>query len=406
MRIICRGSAVVVARGKESDEEPTGPFQVRGYLDLLKFPVIPSVIDAIIVPSNRPAEQLRFAVQLAAQAGCPLLALYADDFPAGLSEVVAGLERDKAIPLALPGDLWDSRLPDLGAALPPNLVSPSASAISKKRNLALLIARACRWKRVLFLDDDISGLSIDRLAAAAALLNIYPVVGFQVKWFPDTSVVGHARRMLGYLQVPFVSGGCLLVDPRRFNGFFPPIYHDDWLCLITHLRSGQVAVGGMVEQVSYDPFSSPDRAENEEFGEILGSGFLWLLHTHKGDPIASRTIDDGFWRHARQPMFWADVLRERAELLKMVAERFRERYPHNSAPQESLEAARRQCAELKPGQFVPVTSGWASNLDAWRKQLRRLPRADSVHQALVRLKLLDRVREYPGSTPAEGLGLA
>lgn len=395
------------SREKGSDDGPPGPFRVPSYQELLHFPRISlPVIDAIVVPSNRPAEQLRFAIELATQARCQLLPLYADDFPPGLSEAIAGPEQDKVMPLALPGDLRDNGMLDLGAAVLANLVSPSALAISKKRNLALLIGRMCGWRRILFLDDDIFELSIDRLFAAARLLAKYPVVGFEVRWFPDSSVVGHSRRMLEYLQAPFVSGGCLLVDPQRFDGFFPPVYHDDWLSLIKPLRSREVAVGGMVKQIPYDPFSSSDRARHEEFGEILGSGLLWLLREHKEDRPASEIAEDGFWQQAAQPSFWAHILRQRAELLEMVAKLFQARHPHQLPPQRSLEAALQRCTELKPDEFVSVTKWLASSLAAWRKGLSALPRVDSVPEALDRLGLLGVVREYPGSTAAGRLGLA
>ena len=67
------------------------------------------------------------------------------------------------------------------------------------------------------------------------LVKDYPVVGFQVRNYPDNSVVGHAKRLAGWHQDVFISGGALLVDPRRLNGFFPPIYHEDWLCVLNHI---------------------------------------------------------------------------------------------------------------------------------------------------------------------------
>ena len=126
---------------------------------------------------------------------------------------------------------------DLGASLPQGRVSPAALDISRKRNLGLLIGRACGWTRMLFLDDDIRKLNVPKLSSAAALLDDHPVVGFQVKKYPDTSVVGHARRLAGRRQAPFVSGGSLLVDPQLLDGYFAPVYHEDWLCVINHIRA-------------------------------------------------------------------------------------------------------------------------------------------------------------------------
>ena len=101
-----------------------------------------------------------------------------------------------------------------------------------KRNLGLALAKMCQWTRILFLDDDIS-LSPEKVRSAARLLADYPVVGFQVKNFPVDSVMGHAKRLTGWEQDVFISGGSLLVDPQRLNGFFPSIYHADWFCVLT-----------------------------------------------------------------------------------------------------------------------------------------------------------------------------
>ena len=279
----------------DCDGELPRPFEARSYSDLLKFPQIPvsaqnspsgtrdvdvPVVDAIIVPTIRSPEQVSSAVELASRARCQLVTLYTDNFPAGLSSVLGGLKRGAAAPLALRHGLKHHLL-DLAADLPQGLVSSSALDISRKRNLGLLLGRACGWTRMLFLDDDIRRLNVAKLSSAAALLDEYPVVGLRVNKFPDASVVGHARRLTGRRQEPFISGGSLLVDPQRLNGFFPAIYHEDWLCIISHLWRAEVAVGGVVGQLPYRPFTTPERARLEEFGDILASGLLWLVQTSR-----------------------------------------------------------------------------------------------------------------------------
>ena len=280
------------SREADSAGEPPKPFRAQSYADLLEFPGIPAtaksvpsgsravtvpLVDAIILPTIRTPEQISSAVELAVQAKCQLYALYTDEVPAGLSTALARLKRDAVIPLAVRSDPQHHLL-DLAADLPQSLASAAARDISRKRNVGLLIGRACGWTRMLFLDDDIRRLNVAKLSSAAALLDKFPVVGLQVKKYPDASVVGHARRLTGRRQEPFVSGGSLLVNPQRLNGFFPPVYHEDWLCIINHLRLGEVAIGGAVGQLPYRPFVTSERARFEEFGEILASGLLWLVH--------------------------------------------------------------------------------------------------------------------------------
>jgi hypothetical protein len=377
---------------------------------LLKFPRIPAisketpsgardistpVVDAIIVPTFRSAEQIRTAVELASQARCQLLLLYTDNFPPGLSDVLAGLKHGEATPLVVRSDARDDRLLDLGADLPQSFAAPAALDISRKRNLGLLIGRMCGWTRMLLLDDDIRRINIEKLSAAAALLDTYPVVGLQVIKYPDASVVGHARRLTGRMQVPFVSGGSLLIDPQRLDGFFPAIYHEDWLCIINHLRVGEVAIGGTVGQKVYKPFAVPERARNEEFGDIFVSGLLWLIYAHNKTiatvPIPTERPAD-YWREATDRRFWERILDERVALLDDVTARLKMIYPDNENAHQSLDIAWQRCAELTPDEFVSVATKWMTNLEVWRERTSSLPQTNSIEKALSELGLLGIVR--------------
>jgi hypothetical protein len=419
----------------EADEQPAGdgdrerprPFLVSSYADFLHSPAIASstrsaggrtagsrntnqrsaasrkpggkahsAIDAIIVPTVRSAEQLRYAARLAADAHCQLVILYTDSFPAGLSSILAELQQGKATVLAL-GSSVTHHLLDLAAGMPQSLVSSCALDISRKRNLGLLIGRACGWTRMLFLDDDVRRLNIVKLRSAAALLRKYPVVGLQVIKYPDASAVGHARRLTGYRQEPFISGGSLLVNPQCLDGFFPPIYHEDWLCIINHLRRGEVAVGGTVGQLPYKPFTSPERARLEEFGDILTSGLLWLVHyrhTTNRAESAPATAERDYWREATRPRFWEEILKQRNTLLEDIAHRLKTMRPHDVAPLQSVRAAQRRCAQLTPAEFVSFTEKWLTSLAVWRSLLPHPVHSDSVGKALAELGLSHAVRMH------------
>jgi hypothetical protein len=381
----------------ESDGELPRPFEIQSYKDLLQFPDIPvstirtpsgqrfftdPLVDAIVVPTIRSAEHLRSAVQFAADTRCHLIAIYTGSPPAGLSDVLKTLSPDQVSVLTVRPGVRD-RLLDLGASLPQTGVSPAALDISRKRNLGLLVGRLCGWTRIFFLDDDIRKLSVAKLSSAAALLDDFPVVGLQVKKFPDASVVGHARRLTGRRQEPFVSGGSLLVNPQILNGYFAPVYHEDWLCLIDHLRNGEVAIGGSVAQLPYLPFTTPERAEFEEFGDVLLSGLLWLVHarSQKGaDPAG----DSEYWREATNQRFWSEIIERRAALLQDLTERMSGMAPDTLPPStlfaaaKSLAAARERLSELRPTSFVSFTEKWLASLTEWRDRLSVLSRVDLI----------------------------
>ena len=147
--------------------------------------------------------------------------------------------------------------------------------LSAKRNLALMLSRMSGWSRILFLDDDITGLDPDDIRKASGLLDTHNAVGLRIGGFPDHSVVCHAYRAGCGEQQSFIGGGALVVELNRAGSFFPDIYNDDWFFLLDGHKSLQpVAVTGQVIQYPYDPFRNPDRARTEEFGDVLAE---WML---------------------------------------------------------------------------------------------------------------------------------
>jgi hypothetical protein len=400
------------------DRELPKPFRLKSFIHLLRFPEITYAapgassrsVDAIIVPTIRSPEQLRSAVRLAAEAQCQLIALYTNEFPAELSSVLEEVRPGMATALTV-GSGIVHRLLDLAADLPQTVVSSCALDISRKRNLGLLIGRACGWTRMLFLDDDIRKVSAEKLSSAAKLLDEYPVVGLQVTKYPDASVVGHAFRLTGHGQRPFISGGSLLVNPQRLNGFFPAVYHEDWLSLINHLKHGEVAVGGTVGQLPYKPFTTPERARFEEFGDTLAAGLLEVVDGHHGrgnsEPAGSADIvtaaEHDYWHEATKIRFWQEILNRRGALLDNIAERLKILRPLDLTPLESVRAAQRRHGELKPEEFVSFTKEWVDALAEWRTWLSHLPHADSVKKALADLGVLHAVsiyETYPRQAPA------
>jgi hypothetical protein len=156
----------------------------------------------------------------------------------------------------------------------------------------------------------------------------------------------------------------------------------------------------MVGQLHYQPFAVPQRAKNEEFGDIFTSGLLWIIHARKKTSTfdAAEVSDADYWREAMEPRFWVPILEQRAELLDSLAARFTAQYPNNLLAQQSIYVARRRCADLEPDEFVSVATKWLSNLELWRERISNLPEVDSVEKALAELGISRIVYSYqPGS---------
>jgi len=403
-------------RDRESDGELPKPFDIQSYEGLLQFPRIPEstidtpsgdraitepLVDAIVVPTIRSGGDLLSAVKLAARARCHLIAVYTNRPPAGLAAILGRFPSAKVTVLTVSRQA-SHRLLDLGTSLPQGRQSRAALDISRKRNLGALVGRVCGWTRMLFLDDDIRKLDAAKLCSAAALLDHYPVVGLQVRKFPDASVVGHARRLTGRGQEPLVSGGSLLVNPQLLNGYFAPVYHEDWLCVIDHLREGEVAIGGSVGQRPYLPFTTVERAKREEFGDILLAGLLWLVHSRvrKNADGARPAAGSDYWQEAINPGFWKQVLQQRADLIQDIIARLTDMNLADPLPFSSLTAAAQQLRELEPADFTRFTEAWLASIAEWRGQLSLLPRIDvpdkarAIEKAIAKLGLAEVVRTH------------
>ncbi len=382
----------VRSRGTYSDADLSFPFHYLSHAELLCFPPVRgdapaagSVLDAIVVPTIREASQLRPAADLAAQLRCPLVAIYSQRSASELLSIRGEFGQSDVIVAGLPEHLSQNLLELLafGTGSHPAAVSHCALDISMKRNLGLALAQMCRWTKVLFLDDDIRHLSPETVTGATCLLRDYPVVAFQVRNYPDNSVVGHAKRLAGWDQDVFISGGSLLVDPQRLNGFFPPIYHEDWFCILNHICEGTAAVGGQADQLPYAPFASPVRALLEEFGDVLGEGLLWLIH-HKRDLSSP---DTSFWTEAMDPSFWNSALQRRQMLLTEIMRRLLERPKNSDITDALVSVLEARVRKFAAEDFVSFVQQWLRDLAQWKARLSSLPRADSVARALAELEV-------------------
>jgi hypothetical protein len=234
---------------------------------------------------------------------------------------------------------------------------------SHKRNLGLLLAHMVGWKRILFLDDDITVGAPADVTRAAGLLDRYDSVGLSIGGFPDNSVVCHAHRIGQGEQDTFVGGGALAVSVPRTLSFFPEIYNEDWFFLLDKIRLQPVAVTGVALQQEYDPFAHSDRAMYEEFGDVLAEGVFWLLDQH-------RRVQD-----ATQP-FWRWFLEKRGWFIDDVARRIQNEEFDPALRQRILVAlavAQRQRESISAELCAEYLRAWRADRTRWRNVVAALP---------------------------------
>jgi hypothetical protein len=320
-------------------------------------------VDAIIVPTVRPMKYLEEAAHAARFLGCPLVTLHSPGrTSAGEADVFFGRSVDLiAIDVPESGQL---RLPVLETSrLLAGTIFERRTDVSTKRNLALLLSHALRWKRVVFLDDDIRVPNPADLSRAVSLLDTHTAVGLGIGGFPDNSVVCHAYREAGGWQDTFIGGGALAVDVKRNRTFFPNIYNEDWFFVLdAGKRLQPVATVGQVLQDPYNPYR-PERARAEEFGDVLAEGMFWLLDQ-------DRSTSEGDLAH------WREFLTKRKRFIGRVismVESATTIEPGEQAQRvEALNAALGRLARITPGLCVAYHKALVVDQERWQHHIQAM----------------------------------
>lgn len=355
--------------------------------DLLWAPVdhFPSRqgIDAIIVPTARRPAYLTGAAEVAQALGSTLVTLHSKEWTTAAKAVERLPPTVDLIAIDVP-EPARLRLPDLDTSrLLAGTVFARRSDLSAKRNLGLVLSRLLGWSRVLFLDDDITGLDPADVRRASGLLDTHSAVGLNIGGFPDHSVVCHAYRQAGGGQQSFVGGGALAVDVERSNSFFPEIYNDDWFFLLDGDKGLQpVAATGQVRQYPYDPFRNPGRARAEELGDVLAEGIYWLLDQNRSISDADRA-------------YWARFLAKRRQFIQRVL-RMVEKDDIEPAEKArriaALKGALGRLALITPELCGSYLRAWAADRQQWQHHIQLLPTCQHRTDALAELSRPDSPR--------------
>lgn len=330
-------------------------------------------VDAIVVPAARSVESLGNALALATDLSCGVIVLCSGNVTATEAAVAGNAAKASLIALDVGGE--DYGLPQFETKkVPSRFARPSDTSL--KRNLGLVVAKVAGLERLLFLDDDIVGITRSGARAAAALAEWFDAVGLENKGYPDNSVVCHTYRELEEGgQQQFIGVGALAVDARSNPSFFPNIYNQDWMFMLGSGPWPRLAVTGRMKQVAYDPFADPDRARREEFGDCIGEGLYWLL-------------DEGVSIERADSEHWTDFLKRRLYFIQHLIARVEAGGYEKSWGErvlDSLQLAQETNAKVTPETCLDFVQRWRADLGTWREFIAQLPADLGVAKALEHL---------------------
>jgi hypothetical protein len=336
-------------------------------------------LGGIVAPATRGPAALMTVVKLGAALGVPVVLLCSGEArPDEVLERASSVRGARCLPVDVSGLAVGDRLPSLRTSDFPQAINHAYGDLSLKRNLGLIIGRLAGWPSLLFLDDDIRGLSASEVRQATGALDQYAAVGMPARDFPDNSVVCHARRVFrGEEQDVFVSGSALAVNVLAADSFFPEIYNEDWLFLAPHVDRRQVSASGKVRQDFYNPFDDPARASKQEFGDVLAEGIYSHLHGGTLDvPPTAR--------------YWKAFLDDRGALIRRAIGHCRRQASGNPVARDALRSLKQSAAAqsaIHPRILVDYVGAWRADLDRWRKHVVELPCPGTVDGALDHLGL-------------------
>lgn len=368
-------------------------------------------LDALIVPASRPASSFAGLIDLSVHIGTLLVVLCSRQTKIDqVAERVARTPGAQALIIDVSASYELPHQPKRTSA--DRFMAASSdrvSDLSVKRNLGLLLARLSGWTKILFLDDDITLSRTESFTRLASQLDDNQIAGMVCREFPDNSVVCHARRLAKLRQDNFVSGSVLGVNCTDLPlPFFPDVYNEDWFFFSKAVARRELANVGNATQSPYEPFTDPNRARHEEFGDLLAEG-LYSLIGDTDDPSMRyhQLLNGATWQ------FWSDFIYARRASMHATRDRlegfgFGDINSDDQTGQalRSLEAAELQLDSIKPDLCVDFLEMWQEDLGEWEAFYERISNVGNIREAMDFLQIQKWRRAQFGGFPVSGTTVA
>jgi hypothetical protein len=356
--------------------------------------------DAIIVPASRPASALAGVIDLAAALQTTIVVLCSRQAKA--EQVAERIRRAIGVRGIVVQIDEGYRLPDLtfdtSSAAFTSVSAARSTDLSVKRNVGLLLARLNGWRRIAFIDDDIT-VSAQDIARLGHQLNNHQIAGMTCRIYPDNSVFCHARRLAKMSQDVFVTGAVLGVNCSDLPlPFFPDIYNEDWFFFAEAAARRRLTKVGEARQAEYDPYRRTERASHEEFGDLLAEGLYAVIESL--NPSADLRHPDGFFPSVAAlatEKYWSTYIDVRRIEVREVWSRLRDLTDRGDCGDDvfnalrSLDAAEKRYLDAKnpitPQHCVAFLDALHGDIVKWNRLYQGTNTVRSTDDAMRRLDI-------------------
>ncbi len=145
------------------------------------------------------------------------------------------------------------------------------------RNYALDYAINYGYDKILFIDDDISGIEVGLIVNGFKKLTKDTFVSCNIKGLEDNSIVGHIASKVGILDngPKMLSGGFLFLTPNSILHKFYNIYNEDWILQLLEKEKKRIIIEySVTHNVDKDIQWTLEQALFQELGELIVEGLL------------------------------------------------------------------------------------------------------------------------------------
>ncbi|MPL94170.1 hypothetical protein SDC9_40318 [bioreactor metagenome] len=158
------------------------------------------------------------------------------------------------------------------------------------RNFALDHSTFWKYEKVLFIDDDITGVNERILDDGFSTLTKNCFGSCTLKGLADSSIIGHIAKEIGVIEdePKMLSGGFLFLTPASISHRFYNIYNEDWIMQLLEKEKERFILPYIVwHHVDMEVKWTLEQVIFQEPGELVVDGLL--------ENVKAFTLDNAFW---------------------------------------------------------------------------------------------------------------